>query len=343
MGGNPVVRFTADGDSKAEIVIALLATHGDAPGINRTVESARIDRIPLESLVLTGSPRSSGEDPRHTRRLLEAAGSLPPIVVHRTTMRVVDGFHRVQVARQLGMTEIAARLFDSDDESAFLLGITLNIGHGLPLARADRNAAADQLLRDHPEFSNRMIGSVVGLSDKTIAARRTVSTAENPQLTRRIGRDGRSRPSSSRQSQLAGNELPHEIERALRATEEARGEHCGTRRETKPRRGRLRNEPRGSSTSSRAASPDSAPPTALMIERLKSDPSIRQTEAGRTVLRMLTMQIGAAPIDDRLADGLPTHSLDIVARLAERRAEDLLTFANHLRRRTTNTTRHHHK
>src|SRR5262245_27830171 len=61
------------------------------------------DRYPvatvrISSLVLEDSPRLSGEDPDHTRLLAEAEGELPPITIHRSTMRVIDGAHRVQAA-----------------------------------------------------------------------------------------------------------------------------------------------------------------------------------------------------------------------------------------------------
>jgi ParB-like chromosome segregation protein Spo0J len=279
----PAIRFLTDGDEPADVMIDLLTIHGDAPALHRMIESTRIDHIPVELLVLAGSPRSSGEDPQHIRQLLEAAGSLPPIVVHRPTMRVVDGFHRVQVARQLDMPEIAAHLFDGDAESAFLLGITLNVAHGLPLTRADRNSAADQLLHDHPEWSNRMIGSVVGLSDKTIAARRTKLTAENPQLTRRIGRDGRSRPSTSRQRPQPTTEPLPETDRPLHATEDTLQERGRQREERGPRNGRVTNVPPRSSTRTRVGSSRNLPPTDLMIERLKDDPSfVRPKQAGQS-------------------------------------------------------------
>ena len=45
------------------------------------------------------SPRQAGENLEHIRVLADAADELPPIIVRRTDMRVVDGMHRLRAAR----------------------------------------------------------------------------------------------------------------------------------------------------------------------------------------------------------------------------------------------------
>ena len=49
--------------------------------------------IELSRLSSVCSPRTSGEDPEHVETLLSAEGELPPILVHRPTMQVIDGLH----------------------------------------------------------------------------------------------------------------------------------------------------------------------------------------------------------------------------------------------------------
>ncbi|MFC7729983.1 hypothetical protein [Actinomadura keratinilytica] len=72
---------------------------------------------------------------------------LPPILVHRRTMRVVDGMHRLRAARLQGRCEIGVRFVDGPDADVFVAAVRANIGHGLPLSLADREAAAARCRR----------------------------------------------------------------------------------------------------------------------------------------------------------------------------------------------------
>src|SRR5688500_4401599 len=140
------------------------------------------------------SPRSAGEDEDHAQRLAEVDEPLPPILVHRQTMRVVDGMHRLRAAQIRGATEIAVRFFDGSTIQAYVRGVEENIAHGLPLTLSDRRAAARRILRSCPDWSDRAIARCTGLSAKRVGVLRERTTAALPQLDRRIGLDGKSRP-----------------------------------------------------------------------------------------------------------------------------------------------------
>ncbi|MFI6561174.1 ParB N-terminal domain-containing protein [Streptomyces sp. NPDC050534] len=147
--------------------------------------------MPISRIVVAGSLRTGGEDPQHINALAEVCSELPPIVIHRKTMTVIDGVHRLRAVENSGATHIRAVLFNGDEREAFVLAVKLNSNHGLPLSLADRKAAALHMLADFPEWSNRRLAGVVGLSDKTIAALRQRSGAELPHPTAvRVGRDG---------------------------------------------------------------------------------------------------------------------------------------------------------
>src|SRR6266700_1793568 len=149
--------------------------------------------VSIETLSLEGSPRLAGVNQNHVARLAEIDTPLPPILVHRRTMRVIDGMHRLRVAELKGRDQIAVEFFDGDDQEAFLLSVKQNVTHGLPLSLADRKAAAARILGWNREFSDSSIAAMTGLSDKTVAAVRKRSTSDIPRLNARIGRDGRSR------------------------------------------------------------------------------------------------------------------------------------------------------
>ncbi|MFD1048366.1 ParB N-terminal domain-containing protein, partial [Kibdelosporangium lantanae] len=116
---------------------------------------------------MSDSPRLEGEDGEHIRALVELDVQLPPITVHRTTMRVIDGMHRLRAAVLRRQDFIDAYLVDAEPDDVFVLAVEANIQHGLPLTFADRKAAAARIVRSHPHWSDRAIAAKTGLSPKT--------------------------------------------------------------------------------------------------------------------------------------------------------------------------------
>ncbi|GAB2510500.1 hypothetical protein [Nocardia heshunensis] len=128
-----------------------------------------IVRIPLYRVQIGDSIRRSGENSRHVTALSEVVATLPPIIVHRSRMTVIDGAHRVRAALFSGAQWIDAVYFDGDDGQAFLLSIRLNSTHGLPFSAADRKAAAGRALAYFPDWTDRRLAEELGLPERTIA------------------------------------------------------------------------------------------------------------------------------------------------------------------------------
>ncbi|MEC3916069.1 ParB/RepB/Spo0J family partition protein [Nocardia sp. CDC160] len=139
---------------------------------------AELVRIPLYRLRIDNPVRISGENARYIDALAEVAAALPPVVVHRPSMTVIDGAHRVRAAQSAGGQWIDALYFDGDDAQAFLLAVRLNTGPGLPLSAAERKAAAARALSYFPDWSNRMLAEEIGLSERTVASIRKRSAAK---------------------------------------------------------------------------------------------------------------------------------------------------------------------
>jgi hypothetical protein len=121
----------------------------------------------------------------------------PPIIVDQTTGTIIDGAHRVLAARQLGRHRIAAHLFTGSRQEALVMAIHSNVSHGMPLSLAEREAAAQMVLCTYPDWSDRRIGEVCGISGKTVGSLRNRATAELTHMNGRLGRDGRRRPTNS--------------------------------------------------------------------------------------------------------------------------------------------------
>ena len=326
------------------------------------------------SLRIGKSPRLNGEDRAHIARLAETDAPLPPILVHRRTMRVIDGMHRLMAASLQGRGMIDVEFFDGSEADVFLRAVQENIAHGLPLTQADRRAAAKRIIATHPHMSDRAIGHVAGLAAKTVAAMRKRSTEDPAQSNARVGRDGRVRPlDSSEARRRAAELLTGQPESSLRDVARAAGISPATVLDVRKRleRGESPVPERpaagsnngsgnggsgnggsgnggsgnggsgnggsgngGSGNGSAAAeddgpaqgprAPSTAPGTrsaapanpAATVEKLLRDPSLRNTERGKGILRLLHVNaVSEAQLPDTVGV-LPPHCVGVVVQLA---------------------------
>ena len=162
----------------------------------------RVVDIPIERLQFGLSPRAETVDQGHVAALVEVLGDVPPIMVHKTSMRVIDGVHRVLAARLAGRPTVRGVLFEGDEVAARIEAVRCNVAHGKPLTLAERQSAALGVLRTMPYWSDRRIAEVTGLSPKTVGRLRTRATVDSDQPRVRVGRDERARPVDTEQLRL---------------------------------------------------------------------------------------------------------------------------------------------
>jgi ParB-like chromosome segregation protein Spo0J len=295
--------------------------------------------LSVASLLAADSPRLDGENLDHIRTLTEVDGPLPPIVVHRSTMRVIDGMHRLRAAASRGAKEIRAVYFDGTDQEAFVLAVKLNAAHGLPLSQADRAAATRRILVSYPDWSDRAISSLVGVSPKTVGAIRHRSGADVPRLSVRVGLDGRARPDDTAERRRRASEvIAARPDASLREIAGEVGISVSTARDVRERLRqnenpvpKQRRTPSGPvRTTARQVSHITPTPT---LDNLKKDPSLRLTEIGRMVLRLLDLHSLGTAEWDRLIANIPMHSIAPVVASARRCAASWQYFADQLERR----------
>ncbi|MCX5096776.1 ParB/RepB/Spo0J family partition protein [Streptomyces sp. NBC_00365] len=333
---------------------------GDPDGIASSapwIESHPVTRVRVDSLLLDDSPRLSGQDQAHVRVLAEAGDRLPPITVHRPTLRVIDGVHRVRAAQVNGCREIPARLLDCDRAAAFVLAVQANVTHGLPLSRTDRTAAAARIVAAFPQWSDRAVAAAVGISDKTVSRLRTrAAPGRAAQTGTRLGRDGRVRPlDSGRRRRRAAALLLEAPDAGLREVARATGLSPATVRDVRRRVDRGEDPVPGRYRDARPASPSPAPadpdrrrPPAApargereaapvdrhkLLAKLNEDPSLRLNEAGRRALRWLHHYSVTGQDIEALAHGLPCHWAPEVADLARSCAAAWSELAGRLQER----------
>lgn len=322
---------------------------------SRRPDLAPVSTVPVALLLPGDSPRLSGESLEHAHALAASDEELPPILVHRPTMRVIDGMHRLRVALLRGREEIQVRFFDGSETDAFVLAVKANIGHGLPLTLADRLNAAERILVSHANWSDRIIASATGLSATTVGSLRRRKTDMGAAPAARLGRDGKVRPLSTAEGRrTAGRLITASPDAPLREIAQQANISLGTVRDVRNRI--LRGEdpvPDPHRTASRRkkekpaksqenhvsgqtghhkndSAPDPLPDTpkgkspsggtatdlVVLFQHLSGDPSLRYTETGRLLLRMLQTQIAGVRRWDEIAESVPSHRAEMVSAAA---------------------------
>lgn len=320
---------------------AIAPSPGAGPGIGR---------LPIRALTVAGSPRLAGPDDEHVRVLLATEATLPPVLVQRGTNRVVDGLHRVRAAQLRGDTSIEVVYFDGDDHDAFVAAVRANAEHGLPLSLADRKAAAARILQGRPEWSDRSVAAIVGLSPKTVGALRRTSACGPAAI--RIGRDGRGRPVDPASARARVREmLAVNPAASLRTVSADAGVSVATVRSVRDRDqdepdGTSRRPPPGAPQESTGPGvpPPAAPPPQKaqpmpssardpgivtlpvggrppsrapgeLLRELRDDPSLRFSETGRMLLRLLAPAALDDDLLERLVGSVPQHDIELVSEL----------------------------
>jgi ParB-like chromosome segregation protein Spo0J len=317
--------------------------------------------VPLMSIRPGESPRLNGEDKAHIARLAEIETPLPPILVNRRTMRVIDGKHRLMAASLQGKETIDVVFFDGSDTDVFLLAVRENVAHGLPLSLPDRRAAAERIVGTHPHMSDRAIGQAAGLSAKSVAAIRKRLSDEAPQFNARIGKDGVARPlDTSLGRRLAAKLLTDQPGATLREVARASGISAATVLDVRRRlqrgdspvpakltSGFSQGRARGSAHGADAPAEDGAVapaapsvsrhsaaqgPTAA-VQKLLQDPSLRDNEQGKEMLRLLQVNAIGAEQLPAMTSLIPPHCVGAIVQLSRHYARMWQQFSHELNER----------
>lgn len=305
------------------------------------VQPADLDRLPVEEVAIddlriADSPRIAGEDHDHIADLAGIYERLPPVLVHRLSMRVIDGMHRLRAARERGETHVRVRFVEGDEASVFVLAVRTNVSHGMPLSPDDKKAAAIRIMDLYPDWSDRRISSVCGVSAKTIAALRRRPTGARQQLDKRVGRDGKARPVDSAERQEKVKELLRdkpeaplrEIAQEADVSPETVRKLRTVIREEHMEEGRaVARIPRQSDRHDPGPGRGGLP---TAFQKLKNDPAIRSNEVGRQLLQVLGTSAVLMRDPEKVTGNLPEYALPWIAEAARYSAGELQTLADML-------------
>ncbi len=296
-----------------------------------------VDVVPISRLMPGFSPRTDrSRSAAHIKLLAECDYALPPIIVHRPTMRVIDGEHRLMAAMARGLDTIGVRFFDGSDEDAFALAVHANVIHGLALLTEERKTAARLLLRTHPHWSDRLIARTAGLSHKTVGTLRRADGDASQLHDERVGIDGRTRRVGMEGRRTAEQLILQTPDASLREIARSAGISTRTARDVRNRvigRGRAQiprdfgesgqhkqtaHRKTRNSTATAAASNSDA--RKALLSKLSNDPTLRFTQQGREVLRRLSSSSRDIDFLEKLIDDGPRHWRSVVARIAHANA-----------------------
>lgn len=344
-----------------EIVDAgVLPNSGCFDSVEQVEQLPEMD-VPLNSLVPGFYLRRSGTSAEHVQLLADAAAisKLPPILVHKSGLRIIDGLHRFEVAKLRGQTHINSRLIDCSDSEALVLAIKSNTLHGLPLSKGDRISGAKRILAAHPDWSDRAVAGIAGLSAKTIGVLRNRPAGGAPPPEKRLGRDGKLHPISG----VAGRkrvveyikahpdasirQIAREVDVSLGTAHDVRDR---LRRGTDPmaKRREAAAPPHPARPVPAAASgPSPAASGGVRVKRhhgrqltwaeisgkVTSDPAVRYTDGGRAFLRWMAGHAAATDEWREFVDAIPVHWLEDIGSIAAHISEEWSRFADWVRDR----------
>lgn len=298
-------------------------------------------QVPIGTVRISGTPRLAGEDFDHVLSLAVSNDPVPPIIVHRPSMSVIDGRHRLRAAELRGARHIDAVHFDGTEMDAFVIAVWANIVNGLPLTVPDRTAAAGRILRTHLHWSDRAIAQCTGLSAKVVGNLRRRSSAVLPDSQTRVGRDGKWRPLDATGGRArAAALIEQRPEASLREIAREAGISPSTVRDVRARLNRGENPMvrRGSRGSTEPVGGERSKPVQDLVSRLREDPSLRLSNSGRALLRL----VSALPLDpavwEQFAEAVPPQYAELLARIAHYHAASWERFAAQLTRNRTRAT-----
>jgi hypothetical protein len=290
-----------------------------------------VQLVPVGSLLASDSPRLAGVNDEHVHALTDAESALPAIIVRRSTMRVIDGMHRLRAAMLRGEREIAVRFFDGTEKDAFVFAVVENTRHGLPLSATDRMVAAERILRSHPQWSDRAVSVVAGISAKSVRALRLRGPEQEAHVDARVGRDGRVRPLDCAAGRLRASQLiSGNPGFSLREIAKQAGVSPSTARDVRDRLHRGDDPVPSGQQRRQLLRRTAGEDRTAMLAKLMNDPSLRLTESGRHLLRLLTTHAIYGHRREQLVRSVPPHATSIVSELARECARAWTNIADEL-------------
>jgi ParB-like chromosome segregation protein Spo0J len=96
------------------------------------------------------------------------SGKSKPLVVQAGTLKLIDGFHRLQALKELGIKKVEVIEKSIPDNLLRAEALKLNLEHGIPLTKEERNEIIKKLYVED-NLTQTEIAKIVGLLQQQIS------------------------------------------------------------------------------------------------------------------------------------------------------------------------------
>lgn len=128
-----------------------------------------IDSIKLDSDLQPRVTLDQGTIDKYAEAMKEGA-TFPGVVVFHdgADYWLADGYHRYAAAKKAGVETISAEIRTGSKEDALKFALSANVTHGLHRSQADKRRAVIIALKRFGNLSNRELGKMTAVDDKTV-------------------------------------------------------------------------------------------------------------------------------------------------------------------------------
>lgn len=131
-------------------------------------------KLPIDSIKLDSDlqPRAAlnQETISEYAEAMKEGAQFPGVVVFHEgeTYWLADGYHRHAAAKMAGVQDISAEIRTGSKEDALRFALSANVTHGLRRSQADKRRAVMIALKQFGNLSNRELGRMTAVDDKTV-------------------------------------------------------------------------------------------------------------------------------------------------------------------------------
>jgi uncharacterized ParB-like nuclease family protein len=131
-------------------------------------------KIPIDSIKLDSDlqPRAAlnQETINEYTEAMKAGAQFPGVVIFQDgeVNWLADGYHRYAAAKNAGAQDISAEIRTGSKEDALKFALSANATHGLRRSQADKRRAVVIALKRFGNLSNRELGRLTAVDDKTV-------------------------------------------------------------------------------------------------------------------------------------------------------------------------------
>lgn len=120
---------------------------------------------------------------RYQELLRDNEGKCPALKIQKETLRIIDGWHRLQAAKHENIEKIGCEIWDVPDSELRALAYKFNRKHGVPIPSIERNKTiVDLYIKDGK--TQEQIAEIVNLSQQRVSMILESTNTSNAKLSR---------------------------------------------------------------------------------------------------------------------------------------------------------------